>query len=388
MSRKSFVAVICEYNPFHFGHRHQINELKKSFDGVACIMSGNIVQRGSVAIADKYIRAEAALKSGADLVLELPVPWCCASAREFAKAGVHIAAKMKLDSLAFGAESGMETLLALKRFTESEACRASLASLNESSRNLSYPQAMTKLISDSLGKEYALAFKKPNNILSLEYLSALDGTNLSPFVIKREQSFKSSSEIRASGDGSKILSLLPEESASVFRKELNKAFPRDARALDSFFVGALRQRLFEGRRQENLYLLTDDLENKILFSAVKQSSLEGIVFDCTDKTYTAARVRRAINSLVFGIKATQVQAMPAYTTVLAANAVGCEFLRSVKKTAEIDILNKPSRALALGGETKSAFEFAKYVEDIISLADPVPSPADTAKNPIILGENL
>ena len=63
----SVVGIICEYNPFHFGHLHQIKRLKEEFDGVACIMSGNLVQRGSVAVADKYLRAEAAIKSGADL---------------------------------------------------------------------------------------------------------------------------------------------------------------------------------------------------------------------------------------------------------------------------------------------------------------------------------
>ena len=56
MKQNGTVSVICEYNPFHFGHEYQLQTLKNRFDKVVCIMSGNIVQRGSVAIADKYIR--------------------------------------------------------------------------------------------------------------------------------------------------------------------------------------------------------------------------------------------------------------------------------------------------------------------------------------------
>ncbi|MBO4277044.1 MAG: nucleotidyltransferase family protein, partial [Clostridia bacterium] len=74
-----FAAVICEYNPFHRGHLYQLNRIKDSFDGVICVMSGDAVQRGDFAVAGKYLRARAALECGADLVLELPAPWCCAS---------------------------------------------------------------------------------------------------------------------------------------------------------------------------------------------------------------------------------------------------------------------------------------------------------------------
>ena len=69
------VGVICEYNPFHLGHRKQFDMIRKHFDGdctIVCLMSGNFVQRGAPAIFHKSLRAKAALDCGADLVLELP----------------------------------------------------------------------------------------------------------------------------------------------------------------------------------------------------------------------------------------------------------------------------------------------------------------------------
>ena len=104
MKQNGTVSVICEYNPFHFGHEYQLQTLKNRFEHIVCIMSGDIVQRGSVAVADKYLRAEAALNNGADLVLELPIPYCCSSARDFASAGVFIADAVGSDFLAFSAE--------------------------------------------------------------------------------------------------------------------------------------------------------------------------------------------------------------------------------------------------------------------------------------------
>ena len=79
-------AVIAEYNPFHNGHLKQIEYIKEHLPDTAivAIMSGNVVQRGELAVLDKYTRAHCAVLCGVDAVLELPYPWCGASAGYFA----------------------------------------------------------------------------------------------------------------------------------------------------------------------------------------------------------------------------------------------------------------------------------------------------------------
>ena len=78
-------GVVVEFNPFHNGHQHHIEETRKSgADNIICIMSGNFVQRGMPAIVDKSLRAKAAIQCGADLVLELPVTYALSSAEGFA----------------------------------------------------------------------------------------------------------------------------------------------------------------------------------------------------------------------------------------------------------------------------------------------------------------
>ena len=84
-------AIICELNPLHSGHQALFSHAKSRFDGLVCILSGNYVQRGEPAILDKWARTRLALSAGADLVLELPLPWAMAGAERFAAVGVALA---------------------------------------------------------------------------------------------------------------------------------------------------------------------------------------------------------------------------------------------------------------------------------------------------------
>ena len=89
-------GMICEWNPLHTGHVRLIREAKqRGAEGIVCVMSGNTVQRGELAVTDRYLRAEAAIRCGADLVLELPFPFCSGSAESFAKGGPQNSTKVK-----------------------------------------------------------------------------------------------------------------------------------------------------------------------------------------------------------------------------------------------------------------------------------------------------
>ena len=106
------ISVISEFNPFHKGHKFLLENIKQQFPDSAtvAIMSGNFVQRGDVAIINKYDRAKMALQNGFDLVVELPVPYAVSSAEIFANAGVKIADGLNSDFLAFGAENNLDCL--------------------------------------------------------------------------------------------------------------------------------------------------------------------------------------------------------------------------------------------------------------------------------------
>ena len=104
----AIAGVIAEYNPFHRGHAWQLRTIRNRLNAAAVVvvMSGSFTQRGGPAVTDKWSRAKAALENGADLVLELPVPYAVASAQYFAAAGVALLSACGIVThLCFGTES-------------------------------------------------------------------------------------------------------------------------------------------------------------------------------------------------------------------------------------------------------------------------------------------
>ena len=156
-------AIIAEYNPFHSGHAWQIQKTREAgATHIVCVMSGNTVQRGDIAVFDKHLRAKAALDGGADLVLELPCPYSCSAAQDFAKGAVSIISRLKaVDMLSFGSECGdIERLKSASRLSPDDATFKIL--LND---GMTYPKAFSKAVEKSV---YANIFSMPNNVLGVE----------------------------------------------------------------------------------------------------------------------------------------------------------------------------------------------------------------------------
>ncbi|MDE7071307.1 MAG: nucleotidyltransferase family protein [Clostridia bacterium] len=180
-------VIICEYNPLQNGHVYHISRaLKECGNSVICIMSGNFTQRGQLAIADKYKRAEWAIKSGADMVVELPPQYVLTTAKYFALGGVKIANKIKGEvTLTFGSELGdIKTLQDIANFQEDEVFATNL------DKELKLGNGYAKSYANALAKThpaYAQVISSPNNILAVEYLKALNDTQsiITPHTVAR-----------------------------------------------------------------------------------------------------------------------------------------------------------------------------------------------------------
>ncbi len=188
-------GIIAEYNPFHKGHEYQIKKARELTDAdyVIVVMSGDFTQRGAPALLDKYTRARMALACGADLVLELPVRYACASAEFFAGGAVSILDGLGVvDYLCFGSESGDTEKIAasahalLSAEKDDEYRRRIRQNQKE---GLSYPAARAKALnlSDETDAQY---WTLPNNILGIEYCKALtlSQSKIRPLTILRQGS--------------------------------------------------------------------------------------------------------------------------------------------------------------------------------------------------------
>lgn len=338
-------AVICEYNPFHFGHLYQLQTLRETFGTVVCLLGSELTQRGEVAIADRYARAYAALENGADLVLELPLPWCCASAKDFAFGGVSLAKAIGVDALAFSAESDGAPLrtAAEKRREAEEAIRARI----REEGSLSYPAAAEEVLGHTLREH-------PNDILAIEYLCAAGEVDLPCHILKREGSFASSSAIRREGVPS---GSLPEGVEEILRRD--PSFPRNTGEMGKFLLACLRNCPPKG-----CYGVTDELYARMTDMASETDDFSDFVQRCTSKMFTSARVRRAAWSLAFAIPADLPGKPVPYALLLAANGRGRAFLRETEKVRTVPLVSRPA---ALGEDP--VYRLNARVQEVLRLYD-------------------
>ncbi|MCM1043614.1 MAG: nucleotidyltransferase family protein [Corallococcus sp.] len=180
-------AIIAEFNPLHYGHKRLIDFSKSQSDTVCCIMSGNFTQRAFPAIADKYQRAEHAIRAGADLVIELPTLYATSSAENFAYGAIQIAKEINCDTLCFGSECGDSELLMQCANTLLNA-KDNTAIKQNLKHGMSYPSAVAKSF-----PQYRELLSQPNNTLAIEYINAatLLQAKMNFITIKRPANYNS-----------------------------------------------------------------------------------------------------------------------------------------------------------------------------------------------------
>ena len=368
------VSVICEYNPFHYGHLYQLEQLKEKYSTVICIMSGDTVQRGEVAVADKYIRAKAAVDCGADLVISLPFPYCMLSARDFASAGVYIASAVCSDALAFGCEDDTEKLFKAVDFLLSDEYSIAINTEIKEKKNISFPRARYAVVEKHCGEDIAKILQLPNNILGIEYISAIKKGKcpLEVYTVKRQQEYMSSSKIRLElfGGGSPC-EFLPQGSAAVY----------DGLALrrTEYLEKAVFASLLSKESIENVYEICGGWDKKILSAARQAATLEELYDLSSTSVYPRSKVRRAVLSAFFGIGADAVKSVPEYTCVLGANENGLKYLSEIRKKAKISVLTKPAHYKTLSESAQSAFLAEQTAERICALAQPTYDPESFIK---------
>lgn len=381
-------AVICEYNPFHYGHKYQLECTRNAgATHVVCVMSGNFTQRGDVAIYDKYFRAKTALENGADLVLELPTRFSLSAAEGFAAGAVRLIENLGcVDMLSFGSESG--SLAALKE--ASATCEYALNSerffdLMKAGR--SYPAALAAVVQEYYTPDVYETLSTPNNTLAIEYLSALDniGSRIEPFTVERvgaaHDSDTTSVEYASASALRKML--LKGENISGFAPMV--AAPcADISRLECAILASLRR--MKRADFERVYDCSGGLAERLYKAVRKAGTLDELFFLTKTKRYTLSRIRRAVLCAFLGVDKEMLTQPDAYIRVLGMNTRGKEILAAAKCGIPIDTSLKALSEKSHAAHKQAYFE--ARCGDIYSLAFEKPAPCGrefTAK-PIILNE--
>ena len=372
-------AIICEFDPLHRGHEYLINEARRhGAECVVCVMSGAFCQRGEPSAITKHTRARSALAAGADVVLELPFPYSCASAEFFAYGAISVIGALGcVDTLAFGCESGDADGLyeAAVRM-----CSADFAAEYEKLTAMHTSMGTAALFELCYKELYGECdvFSGANNVLALEYMKAAHRRSLplSYLAITRKGSghneinehepFASASLIREKlREGTRQLdTYLPECTHEIIKKELDRmSSPPSLKAAERAILAHFRLSADAPDTAE----LSGGLGNRMADAACRAHSYEELISYTKTKKYTDARLRRAIVFSMCGVKELDLHTPPSYTTLLGASKVGCSLLASCKKTRSIHIVSNPSMLGELGDECARQKTLSQRAESLRSL---------------------
>lgn len=404
MGREDFImkvtGIIAEYNPFHKGHKYQIDYCKKKLnsDYVIVAMSGDYVQRGTPALLPKHVRAEMALRCGADLVLEMPVSVSTASAEAFAMGGVSMLDGLHIvDSLCFGSEYGeVSVLMELAEILveEPEEYRQLLKEFL--SNGLSFPSARCQALTEyfknphnftgddfdgvltPLLNQIVQILNSPNNILGIEYCKALLRlkSNIKPVTLKRQG--MGYHETLAETDGSDRFSCTDGNtfaSASAIRELLKATLTPETISRIASQVPDEISLLLASSLQRNGFLTEDALDPLLSYCILKENAdsfcsyldvsrdlaerimnrsneLNGFLQAASflkTKELTQSRIQRALLHIILGIR--EVPATVPYARVLGFRRESSTLLKEIKDSSSIPLITKLADANSLLDES-------------------------------------
>ena len=339
---KNVIGLIVEYNPFHNGHLHHIEEIDRLFEDniKIAVMSGDFVQRGEPSLINKFEKTKIALSQGIDIVIELPAFYSTQSAEIFAKGSVNILNQLSCNHIVFGSESN--DLDKLKKIATISLTKEFELSLKEFlAEGFSYPTAFSKaLFNEKLGS---------NDILALEYLKAIKTINskIEACCVKREKTgyyddekdnFASATYIRKvlldtnekkENKLNKIKNLVPEFSYKIL--EENFGFF----SYLSDFYDLIKYNIIKNYSElKNIQDLEIGLENRLYKYAIKNLSFEDFFNEILTKRITISRLQRILLHSLFNLTENiteKVKNKVPFVKILGFSTKGQEYLKYLKK---------------------------------------------------------
>jgi len=368
-------GIIAEYNPFHNGHERHIREtrLRTGCEFVIVAMNGSVSQRGEMMIADKWTRAEMALRGGADIVVELPVLWGVRPAENFAAGGTAILHALGCEWLSFGCETeDMDLLRRICDVLEEEGPEYKEHLRRALAEGKSFARARGEALAALTGTDGEL-LSAPNAALALEYMRSLRrmGSEMKPVAVMRGASHHATEiarETSASAIRRAILEMRPEAAAEAMPAEAYSLLREragsvpDQKSQDIAMLMALR-----GMNQEQIAGLPDvaeGLENSLYKACREAGTREEMLAQIKSKRYTYARLSRIAAHAMIGTDRGLADSvpLPRYVRLLGVKKSAFGALAQLQKNSALPIVD---RGKALAGD--DVFELERRATDLRAL---------------------
>lgn len=345
MSDPTVCAIVCEYDPFHNGHQYQLSRAREltGADYLVCIMSGCITQRGTFARYDRHLRTLSALRHGADLVLELPVRFSCASAPEFAGGAVSIARRVKCTHLSFGCEPELIPYLArvsalLRR--EPDTFAAAFRPLLKA--GLSYPAAYAEALAICLQEpDLREKLSAPNAILAMQYLRALP-EQIQPVPVPRigqyhdrtVSAFSSAGALREAAENGQLRAAasqaMPDPELYLAAEEKREIHLPDALSHPLLYL----LRTTPTEELSRIAGMEEGLENRFAQLSLRTRTRQELLAAVKTKRYTYAHLSRLCSCILLRLTKDMAAALPepGYARILGFRRRISPLLRLLQET--------------------------------------------------------
>lgn len=389
MAQMVVAGIVAEYNPFHNGHAYLIEATRVAgATHIVAVMSGDFIQRGGPACAPKAVRANAAVACGADLVVELPLPYAMATAERFAFGAIGVLDGLGcVGVLSFGSETGDLGLLTRAAEAVLSPCCDELTK-HLLAEGVTYARARQRAVETLYGEAVAEVLSSPNNTLAVEYLRQifLRGLRMQPFTVQRkgalhdagqaDGSFASASLLRSLLDLEPldaIARFVPPEAMEVYRSaESDGLFPFRPHSLDTAVLSALRQMAPE--TLASLPDLSEGLENRLYAAARQAVSLDGLLSLVKTKRYPLSRIRRLVWNAYLGVPGNLMQLPPPYVRILSSSRRGVEILSKSGRTAQLPVSHSAVRLEEKGEAAAQMIRLCARASDLYALGLPAVQP--------------
>ncbi len=372
------VGLVTEYNPFHNGHLYHLNKAMEltGADISVAVMSGDFVQRGELAVLDKYTRASMALNSGVNLVVELPVNYAVSSAESFAAGALKVLDYIKADSIAFGSESGdIERLSKLAHILCDNEDTLYKEISKYTANGISYAAARQKVVEKLTDKDTAAMLTSSNNILAVEYLKAIIKNNyaIKPYTVQRQgdsyndtdirSEYASATALRENLKADNISEYIPVKAGLILSSNTNYIYPDDitealfTRLLDILFASNYDKNVFIENVMQypdvskeiagRLYKTAMDMITRTVPQRSESKdnwafSFGSLCEHIKTKEVPLSRIKRALVRITLGLdkKHMEKYANEPYIRVLGFDKKGQEYLSYIRKTVEVPLITK------------------------------------------------
>lgn len=345
-------GIVCEFNPFHNGHKYLIDKAKELSDSsVICAMSGDFVQRGEYAFADKSVRARWAVECGADIVLENPFPFSCATAEIFAKSAVSILKKSGCDSIAFGVESkeveACDFVEAAKILLD-EKTEKEIAKIVKQNKNIGYAVARSTYISEKYGERAGRLLSAPNALLGVEYAKAIveNSYDMKIFTVERKGALHDSLPDGAFASGSFLRENFSPENIDAYCPKVVGGSEFSARRCDTEKLYCALCAILFSTDTEKLSQIAEvpcEYAVKMKKAAETCTTYDEFFESLRAKHITDAKLRRMIIYTLAGVKKQDLSCFPNASFLLSFGEGGGKILRKIKKeNTDFSVLSKIS----------------------------------------------